>query len=130
MNFIEKVGGEESRNICIDFDNVIHDNSLGFGTGEIIGKIIKGSEDALKYFFNNGYDIIIYTAKAKKDRPIINGKNGIQLIWDWLKKYKINQYIKEVTAEKPRGVCYIDDKAIRFDNWKQTLNDFKKYYKK
>lgn len=130
MDFFKKIDIEESENICIDFDNVIHDNSAGFGNGEIIGKMIEGSDLALKYFVDSGYKIIIYTAKAKPDRPLINGKDGINLVWNWLKKNNIDKYISDITSEKPRGVCYIDDKAIRFNNWNQALNEFKNYYKK
>ena len=77
----------------------------------------------LFYSISKKYKIVIYTAKAKKDRPLINGKTGIELVWEWLKKYDIDQYIQEVTAEKPRAICYIDDKAIRFIDWNQTLDD-------
>tara|TARA_B100000315_G_C14361874_1_gene488834 strand:+ start:398 stop:520 length:123 start_codon:yes stop_codon:yes gene_type:complete len=32
-------------------------------------------------------------------------------------------YVSEITAEKPRAVTYIDNKAIRFKNWKRTLEE-------
>ena len=64
----------------------------------------------------------MFTAKAKSDRPLVNGKTGVELIWDWLEKYNLSSYIKLVTAEKPRAAAYIDDKAIHFSNWKSTIN--------
>ena len=69
------------------------------------------------------YDIVVFTAKAKSDRPLVDGKTGAELIWDWLGKYNLIPYIKLVTAEKPRAVAYIDDKAIHFTNWEQTLKE-------
>jgi hypothetical protein len=34
----------------------------------------------------------------------------------------MSQYVKEVTAEKPRAVFYIDDKAVRFQGrWEDTF---------
>ena len=69
------------------------------------------------------YEIIIFSAKARKDRMLINGKSGIQLIEEWLQAHGFMEYIKEVTAEKPRAVAYIDDKAFRFRNWKETFNN-------
>jgi hypothetical protein len=122
MDYLNKVIKDESQVIAIDFDGVIHSFELGFHDGTIYGTPILGSIEAIKKI-SKKYKIVIYTAKAKKDRPLINGKTGIELVWEWLKKYDINQYIQEVTAEKPRAICYIDDKAIRFIDWNQTLND-------
>ena len=59
---------------------------------------------------------MIFTAKAKSDRGLINGKTGTQLIWEWLKKHDMDKFVTKVTAEKPRAVAYIDDKGISFDN--------------
>ena len=33
----------------------------------------------------------------------------------------MDEFVKEVTAEKPRAVFYIDDKAVRFCDWVDTL---------
>jgi hypothetical protein len=46
-------------------------------------------------------------------------------VWDWLKKHDLSQYVSKVTAEKPRAVAYIDDKAIEFQNWKTCLDILK-----
>lgn len=122
MDYLNKVIKDEFQVIAIDFDGVIHSFELGFHDGTIYGTPIPGSIESIKKI-SKKYKIVIYTAKAKKDRPLINGKTGIELVWEWLKKYDIDQYIQEVTAEKPRAICYIDDKAIRFIDWDQTLND-------
>ena len=75
--------------------------------------------------FNNcisfKYEIIIFTAKAKLDRPLVNGKSGKELVKEWLDKYGLLPYIKGITSEKPRAIAYIDDKAIRFDCWENVL---------
>ena len=122
MDYLNKVIKDESQVIAIDFDGVIHSFELGFHDGTIYDTPIPGSIESIKKI-SKKYKIVIYTAKAKKDRPLINGKTGIELVWEWLKKYDIDQYIQEVTAEKPRAICYIDDKAIRFIDWNQTLDD-------
>jgi phosphoheptose isomerase len=112
---------DEIVNIGIDFDGVIHKCSKGFYDGTIYDDPIEGSLDAIKEIAKN-YNIIVYTAKAKPDRPLINGKTGQELVWDWLDKKGFGEYVTEVTSEKPRAVAYIDDKAFRFNNWKDTLN--------
>jgi hypothetical protein len=126
MDYQNLITTEESNIIAIDFDGVIHSFELGFHDGTIYGTPIEGSIEAIKRIAKK-YKVVIYTAKAKKDRPLINGKDGITLVWDWLEKYDLSKYILDVTAEKPRCICYIDDKAIHFINWDQTLNDLSKF---
>lgn len=122
MDYQKLVLDDETKTIAIDFDGVIHSFEFGFHDGTIYGTPLPGSLESIKKIAEK-YKIIIYTAKAKKDRPLINGKTGTELVWEWLKKYKIDTLIADVTAEKPRAVCYIDDKAIQFINWNQALND-------
>jgi hypothetical protein len=126
MDYQNLINSEESNIIAIDFDGVIHSFELGFHDGTIYGTPIEGSIEAIKKIAKK-YTIIIYTAKAKKDRPLIDGKTGTELVWEWLREYQLDSYIKEVTAEKPRCVCYIDDKAIQFINWSQALTDLSNF---
>ena len=116
---------ENNNQVAIDFDGVVHGNSKGFYDGTVYDPPIEGSIQAIKWFKEQGYDIVLFTAKVKPDRPLVNGKTGEQLIWEWLAKYDISSYIKEITCEKPRAICYIDDRGIRFESWDQTLAQFK-----
>ncbi|MEA3248234.1 MAG: NAD(P)-dependent oxidoreductase [Nanoarchaeota archaeon] len=116
---------DEEKNLGIDFDGVIHKNSKGFFDGTIYDDPVEGVEEALKNL-SRDYDIVIYSTKAKIDRPLINGKTGIELIWEWLKKHNFEKYVSEVTSEKPRATYYIDDRAIRFKNWEETLTQIRK----
>ena len=75
------------------------------------------------------FNIILFTAKAKPSRPLVNGKTGTELVWEWLKKYGIDHCVKDVTSEKPRSFLYIDDNGYRFENWKDTLEFMKRYDK-
>lgn len=118
---------DEKNNIAIDFDGVIHSFEFGYHDGTIYGTPIEGSLETIK-LLSCHYKIIIYTAKAKEDRPLVGGKTGKELVREWLSKYNFINYIHDITAEKPRAICYIDDKAIRFYTWTQTIKDLKKYY--
>jgi len=120
-NFIQKVVKSESNTLAIDFDGVIHDHNLGFYDGTCYGKPINGAINAIKVL-SKKYTIIIFTCKANPNRPLIEGKTGIELIWEWLKKYNIDKYIKHVTYNKPNALFYIDDKAIHFNNWDNILD--------
>jgi hypothetical protein len=116
---------ENENQIAIDFDGVIHLNSKGFYDGTIYDNPVPGAVESIKYLADSGYNIIIYTAKAKPDRPLINNKCGVDLIKEWLEKYGLLEYISDITAEKPRAKFYIDDKAITFTNWVDVLKIIK-----
>ncbi|MBG17585.1 MAG: hypothetical protein CMB77_04455 [Euryarchaeota archaeon] len=113
---------DETINLAIDFDGVIHKNSMGFYDGTIYDDPIEGSRNALK-ILSQKYNVVLFTCKAKPDRGLVNGKTGIELVWAWLKKHDMDQFITKVTAEKPRAVVYIDDKGIRFGGWEQCLSN-------
>ena len=106
--------------VAIDFDGVIHNAHQGWGDGTCYGDPLPGSIEAIKQL-STQYEIIIFTAKAKSDRPLVNGKTGIELVKEWLDKYNILKYVKEITSEKPRAELYVDDNGYRFENWKDTL---------
>ena len=106
--------------IAMDFDNVIHNNPLGFHDGTCYGEPIDGVIESIKKI-SKAFRIVIYSYKGHPDRPLINGKNGIELVWDWLKKYEIDSYIEDIVWGKPNALVYIDDKGYRFENWKDTM---------
>ena len=112
---------DELVNIGIDFDGVIHKCSKGYYDGTIYDTPVDGVREALQAL-SEKHTVIVYTCKARKDRGLVNGKTGIELIWDWLRLHDLEQYVSKVTAEKPRAIAYIDDKAIRFTNWQECLD--------
>ncbi|HAI43080.1 MAG TPA: hypothetical protein DCM40_35765, partial [Maribacter sp.] len=63
--------------------------------------------------------MILFTAKAKPDRGLVNGRQTVDLIWEWLDKHNLSQFVSKITAEKPRAVVYIDDKGLRFNDWQE-----------
>jgi len=112
---------DEQINVGIDFDKVIHKCSKGYYDGTIYDGPIDGAYKALEKL-SNDYTVIVYTCKAKPDRGLVNGKTGTELVWEWLKKHNMAQFVSKVTAEKPRARFYIDDKAIRFTDWESAFN--------
>ncbi len=111
----------EKSNIAVDFDGVIHDFQ-GWGDGTCYGDPLPYALESLERL-SKEYNIIIFTAKARPDRPLVNGITGLQLVIEWLEKHNVMKYIDYVTHEKPRAKFYIDDKAIKYDNnWLEILN--------
>ena len=119
FNKIQEV--ENKKNIGIDFDGVIHKCSKGYHDGTVYDDPIEGSLESLKTIKEMGYNIIIYSCKSRSDRPSVNGKNGTEMIWEWLEKYNVKHLVTDVVSEKPRAICFIDDKGYRFENWEDTM---------
>jgi phosphoheptose isomerase len=111
---------DEQINIGVDFDKVIHKCTKGYFDGTIYDEPVEGAFEALQKL-SEKYTVIVYTCKAKADRGLVNGKTGTELVWDWLEKHDMSKFVSKVTAEKPRAVAYIDDKAIQFNDWDSTL---------
>lgn len=119
FNKIQEV--ENKKNIGIDFDGVIHKCSKGYYDGTVYDDPIDGSLESLKTIKEMGFNIIIYSCKSRSDRPSVNGKNGTEMIWEWLEKHNVKHMVTDVVSEKPRAICFIDDKGYRFENWKDTM---------
>lgn len=120
--FNEKQKVENKKNIAIDFDGVIHKCSKGYHDGTVYDEPIDGALESLKKIKSMGFNIVIFSCKSRTDRPSVGGKNGTEMIWDWFKKYNVDYLISDVVPEKPRAICFIDDKGYRFENWCDTVN--------
>lgn len=99
--------------LAVDFDGVIHIYGKGFLNGTIYDKPTAGVRAALKLLSKNYY-LYIYSHRSKT-------KTGQKAVKEYMKKYRIP--FDKIVAYKPPAKFYIDDRAIRFKSWKQTLRD-------
>ena len=97
------------RNILVDFDRVIHAQSLGYKKGEIYDQPVEFVKEALA-ILKKDYKIIVFTARKPSEFLEIER---------WLNRYDIKY--DELTNIKKGGLI-IDDHAIRFTNWRDMLN--------
>jgi hypothetical protein len=118
--FLNELRKETTSTIVLDFDGVIHKGSKGFHDGTIYDDPVDGTEEALK-ILSTKFKLVISTCKADPKRPLVNGKTGTELVWQWLDKHNFAQYIEDVTDKKVRALYYIDDKGITFESWKKIL---------
>ena len=111
--YIDQISKSEKQQLGIDFDGVIHKNSKGFNDGTIYDEPIEGAIDSIEYLNKQlGFDLVIYSCKARPDRPLINGKTGIDLIWEWLNKHNLKNYIKERKAVNEEVICKIFNQIV------------------
>lgn len=95
--------------VCIDFDGVL---ALNVWPRPEIGALIpEGVELAISYF-EQGYEVVIYTARPKSHAPAI---------WKWCHENGLDDVIYDVICGKPAAGVYIDDRA--WNPWPQTWAD-------
>lgn len=104
--------------IMIDFDGVIHSYHDGWQGGEIYGYVLKGAREAINNL-KEKYRIIIFTSRLSKEN--IDFEKQKILVEEWLQRNDI--YYDDITAEKFPAKFYIDDKAVWFRSWEQTLKN-------
>jgi len=113
------------RVVCIDFDGVIHGYSKGWADGSIYDLPMEGAKEELGRLVSKGYKVIILTTRLN---PEVNEDINLEKnkITKWLADNEINieTHYHDITAVKPIAGVYIDDRAIRFTNWR----DMSKYF--
>jgi hypothetical protein len=110
--------------VAVDFDGVIHAYSKGWQDGTIYDDPVPGAFDALRWLMDR-YAVFIFTTR------------NVASVADWISD---SSRIKTTNLEPPefwneRGqllvtnrkypaIAYIDDRAVRFVNWPQTIAFF------
>jgi hypothetical protein len=110
--------------IAIDFDGVIHAYSKGWQGGAIYDPPVPGAIDGLRDLMKRDA-VFVFTARANLDDvaawltshgiPAIVDEPGAAR-WFWDDRDRLL-----VTWHKLPATVYIDDRALRFESWPQTL---------
>ena len=109
--------------VSVDFDGVIHQYSRGFHDGTIYDPPIHGAKESLSSLVADGFEVYIVTARLWPGHGIAEQQR--RNIEQWLDQ---NGFIKgthyhELTNNKPPAVAYVDDRAILFQSWDQTVSE-------
>ena len=108
----------------IDFDGVISQYLNGWNNGILSDDIMPGTKEAIDELREMGYEIVIFTTRASKVHCVKpSAEVLVSALKVWLKKHNI--YYDRITAEKLGATFYIDDKGIRFSNWKTAMKQIK-----
>lgn len=100
-------------NIVFDFDGVIHSYKSGWkGAENIPDPVVPGIADAIRELRELGYRVVVVSTRCSTPK-------GMGAVRYYLKKNEI--FVDDVLMEKPPALCYIDDRAIRFDGHPETL---------
>lgn len=103
----------EQKTVVFDFDGVIHSYTSGWkGVDVIPDPPVDGIGDAIRDLYKLGYKVVVVSARCAEVKGMIAVKK-------YLSDHGI--LVDYVSAEKPPAVCYIDDRAIRFEGDASTI---------
>ena len=101
--------------IMVDLDGVISTEERVFDRP--LAKAIPGAREALQELKEAGHTIVIYTARGWAEYNYTKA---------WLDQHDIAY--DAIQMGKPIAHVWIDDRAIRFRDWRQTLEDLRGDY--
>ncbi len=124
MNFKQFLNEEESNkhNICIDLDGTITTYKHWVGEDHF-DPPQEGVQEAIKSLQEAGFYITVFTTRGNTDK-VANYLEENNIPYNEINHYKYQP--DGCNPGKPIADFYIDDKAIRFQNWKQVLSDIKR----
>lgn len=111
------------RTIAVDFDGVIHAYTRGWQDGAIYDDPVPGAFDALDHLMES-YAVFVHTTRdAGQVASWITERSGLLTTLEGCERVEFwnTQGVLLVTARKLPAIAYIDDRAIRFENWPQAL---------
>ncbi len=110
--------------IAVDFDGVIHAYSKGWHDGTIYDPPLPGALDGLRALMEQ-HAVFIFTTRESSQVTewlighgfdAITDNPGVRVFWDQRGRLL-------VTNQKLAATAYLDDRAVRFENWDQALHD-------
>lgn len=95
--------------VAVDFDGVIH-RYEGWKGPDVLDEPNPGAREFLAELVARGFRVVILTTRPAR------------FVEPWLRRYRMDDLVDQVTSEKVAAVAYIDDRAVRFrGNWDQVL---------
>lgn len=97
------------KTIMIDLDGVISSEERVFERG--LATPLPGAKESLEKLRDQGHTIVIYTAR---------GWAEYRMTKDWLDRH--GMHYDAIHMGKPIAHVWIDDRAVRFNGWDNTLS--------
>jgi hypothetical protein len=93
---------------------VIHSYPDGWMDGTVYAEPMTGAKQALEHLEADGWEVVIFSTREPSQ------------IVEALQRWGFPAY--RVTDRKEPAIVQIDDRAIRFEDWSQTLADLHRLY--
>lgn len=114
--------------IAVDFDGVLHAYSKGWHDGTIYDQPLPGAFEALRQLMRE-YAVFVHTTRNAGEVALWLAKHGgFTCVHD---RRDANAFWNDqtrllVTDRKLPAIAYIDDRAIHFTSWDQTLAEVRR----
>lgn len=112
--------------LSLDFDGVIHQYSQGWVSSAIYDPPMPGAHDALRRLMRT-HAVFILTARKADDVIVWCKEKFPDLVFEVIPdelEYWEKAGVIGVTNKKRAAIAYVDDRAVRFVSWRDTLNYF------
>jgi ribonucleotide monophosphatase NagD (HAD superfamily) len=96
-----------TRRILVDFDGVLMQKGKR--------KAVDGALEAMNALRRQGYQVVVFSTRETSGA---NSRPGF--VKEWLEANQIPY--DGITGEKLDATYYIDDKAVEFNSWRDTLD--------
>lgn len=100
--------------VLVDFDGVIHRYSRGWADGTAYDEPMPGAKPSLALMEFHGYEVVIFSTRPAEQ------------IVEWFEQWGFPAY--RVTNVKEPAVALIDDRAVRFTEWPDALDELRTRY--
>lgn len=111
--------------IAVDFDGVIHRYSKGWNGGAVYDPPMADAVDSLRTLMGED-SVFILTARDVDQTTAALREWGLPAVGDLMtgkRKFWNKRGVLLVTNLKYAAKAYIDDRAIKFTSWSQTLGE-------
>lgn len=98
--------------IIIDLDGTIFSEERTFSRS--LAKPLRGAVRSINALYKEGHRIILYSSRSWQE---------YEMTEHWLRHFKVKYH--QLYMGKPVGDVWIDDRALRFENWTTTIQKIK-----
>lgn len=111
--------------LALDFDGVIHSYEKGWQDGSIYGEPVKDSIGTI-WFLMELFNVFIFTSRDPVQVAEWLGRFGFSCRVDMPAAKAERQFWNDpdwllITDQKLPALAYIDDRGIRFEDWRSAL---------
>ena len=113
-----------SKTVAIDFDGVIHAYTRGWADGTIYDPPVPGAFDAIRRLMDADFSVFVLSARDPHQIKLWIDQQAQDLVATVVPRHMHfwnYERILGITDRKLPADIYVDDRALRFDNWTNSL---------
>lgn len=113
--------------VSVDFDGVIHAYGKGWHDGTIYDEPVRNAIGSLRVIMED-YAVVIHSTREPEQIAEWLTPFGFRCQVDYDGEFWNEMGILLITNRKLPSIVYVDDRAIRFESWGQTMAFLHSHY--